>query len=109
MLFKSKSEIFADEMNTDSLIDHKLEKLTASKQCKDLLKQLLIADSKRRINKTKFFEHPFVKTAPDIYKANFFMKSARIINDVEEESENYLSSSGSKTVFYNSSKDISKS
>ena len=55
MLFKSKSEIFADEMNTDSLIDHKLEKLTASKQCKDLLKQLLIADSKRRIDKTKFF------------------------------------------------------
>ena len=85
-------------------VHYKLEGLKLSSVCKDLIKQLLTIDPKKRIDKLKFFAHPFVKNSPSKYRQLYpsLATSCKLLADKDELKEN-TSSEG--TVFYRSSSD----
>lgn len=113
LLFKPKSQIqiFADMENMKELIDYRLSKLKISEQCKDLLKQLLVPDYKKRMDKVQFFSHPFVKTTPEDYKNEIMGKVEKPVSkhvsfgESAEETDSSMSSPESETVFYSSHKE----
>jgi len=86
------------------LIEYKLGNLRATEECKDLLRQLLVLDHKERMDKIKFFSHPFVKTAPEIYKNNLKLKldNTVLLHLGLKKHEEYSNVSESETVFYSS-------
>lgn len=103
-LFKPTPQKFADTEYLAQRIEEKLDKLKITDQCKDLLKQLLVLDCKKRIDKVKFFSHPFVKTPPESYKDGTkakLDKSSKHVN-YKEDSDSSMTSSETETVFYSS-------
>ena len=92
-------------------IHYKLEGMKVSQQCKDVIKQLLIIDTKKRIDKIKFFSHPFVRSTPSKYRqlhpssppSSSLCKP--LTPDSKFEAKASMGSSSDGTVFYRSSSD----
>lgn len=103
--------MLSDIAKTLPCIHYKLEGMKVSDCCKDLIRQLLTVDPKKRIDKLRFFAHPFVRTAPLAYRQlnpRIGTAPGKMVTPTQDrdETEDSLDASGG-TVFYHSSSESS--